>query len=90
MLAVVSVSLDVLVGSSCCAAPGGAARMLGFGLAGLTVVIGLVSLVQGNASAILQLLLGGFTIWALIAAEPAFRRDAPAVDSPAGRRGAVR
>jgi hypothetical protein len=50
-------------------------RTLGFGFAGLTVLIGLLSLVQGNARSLLQMLLGGFTIWALVVAEPAFRRD---------------
>jgi hypothetical protein len=50
-------------------------RMLGFGFAGLTVLVGLISLVQGNARSLLQMLLGGFTIWALVVAEPAFRRD---------------
>jgi hypothetical protein len=50
-------------------------RMLGFGFAGLTVLVGLISLVQGSARSILQMLLGGFTIWALVVAEPAFRRD---------------
>ena len=51
-------------------------RTLGFALAGLTVVMGLVSVAQGNARSFLQVLLGGATIWALAAAEPAFRRDA--------------
>jgi hypothetical protein len=76
-IAVVAVALgvaDVLVGILILRLVS-LARILGFGLAGLTVLIGLVSLVQGNARAILQLLLGGFTIWALIVAEPAFRRD---------------
>ena len=50
-------------------------RMLGFGFAGLTVLVGLLSLIQGNARSLLQMLLGGFTIWALVVAEPAFRRD---------------
>jgi hypothetical protein len=51
------------------------ARMLGFGLAGLTVVIGLLEFVQGNARSLLQVLFGALTIWALVVAEPAFRRD---------------
>jgi hypothetical protein len=75
VLAVVIGAADVLVGILVLRLVS-LARILGFGLAGLTVLIGLVSLVQGNARAILQLLLGGFTIWALIVAEPAFRRDA--------------
>jgi hypothetical protein len=50
-------------------------RLLGMGLAGLTTLVGLVSLVQGNPRAVLQVLLGGLTIWALVVAEPAFRRD---------------
>jgi hypothetical protein len=75
VLAVVIGAADVLVGILVLRLVP-LARVLGFGLAGLTVLIGLVSLVQGNARAILQLLLGGFTIWALIVAEPHFRRDA--------------
>jgi hypothetical protein len=75
VLAVVIGAADVLVGILVLRLVS-LARILGFGLAGLTVLIGLVSLVQGNARAILQLLLGGFTIWSLIVAEPAFRRDA--------------
>jgi hypothetical protein len=50
-------------------------RSLGMGLAGITTLVGLVSLVQGNVRAVLQVLLGGLTIWALLVAEPAFRRD---------------
>ncbi|MEP6476727.1 MAG: hypothetical protein ABJC60_05585 [Actinomycetota bacterium] len=50
-------------------------RSLGMGLAGLTTVAGLISLVQGNTRAILQIVLGGLTIWALVVAEPTFRRD---------------
>jgi hypothetical protein len=50
-------------------------RVLGMGLAGLTTLVGLISLVQGNPRAVLQVLLGGLTIWALVVAEPAFRRD---------------
>lgn len=74
VLAVVIGAADVLVGALVLRlVPLG--RMLGFGFAGLTVLIGLLSLVQGNARALLQLLLGGFTIWALVVAEPAFRRD---------------
>ena len=52
-----------------------AGRTLGMGLAGVTTLVGLVSLVQGNTRALLQMLLGGLTIWALVVAEPAFRRD---------------
>jgi hypothetical protein len=51
------------------------ARILGFGFAALTVLIGLISVVQGSTRSLLQMLLGGFTIWALVVAEPAFRRD---------------
>jgi hypothetical protein len=51
-------------------------RSLGMGLAGITALVGLVSLIQGNPRAVLQVLLGGLTIWALVVAEPAFRRDA--------------
>ncbi len=49
-------------------------RAVGFILAGLTVVMGLVSVAQGNTRSFLQVLLGGATIWALVAAEPVFRR----------------
>ena len=76
MLAVVIGAADVVVGVLVLAlVPLGADRSASASR-GLTVLIGLISLVQGNARAILQLLLGGFTIWALIVAEPAFRRDA--------------
>ncbi len=52
------------------------ARILGFGLAGLTVIVALITLAQGSSRSVLQLLMGAFTIWALVAAGPAFRRDA--------------
>ena len=52
------------------------ARILGFGLAGLTVLIGLITLAQGSARSFLQILMGALTIWALAAAGPAFRRNA--------------
>lgn len=50
-------------------------RTVGFILAGITVVMGLVSVAQGNSRSFLQVLLGGATIWALAVAEPVFRRD---------------
>jgi hypothetical protein len=52
------------------------ARTIGFGLAGLTVVIGSITLAQGSARSFLQVLMGALTIWALVAAGPAFRRNA--------------
>jgi hypothetical protein len=52
-----------------------AGRVLGFVLAGLTIVLALVNLAQGNGrSAVLPLILGGLVIWALVVLEPTFRR----------------
>ena len=74
VLAVVLGAVDVLVGVLVLRlVPLG--RILGFGLAGLTIVLGFVSVAQGDARSLLQVLLGAFTVWALAAAAPAFRRD---------------
>lgn len=51
-----------------------AGRVIGAVLATLTVVIGLVTLSKGISSSFLQVVLGFFTLWALAAAAPAFRR----------------
>jgi hypothetical protein len=52
-----------------------AGRVLGFVLAGLTIVLALVNLAEGGGgSAVLPLILGSLVIWALVVLEPTFRR----------------
>lgn len=72
-IAVVVGVVDILVGALVFALVP-LARFVGFGLAGMTVAVGVATLSRGISSSFLQVLLGALTIWALAAAGPAFHR----------------